>query len=246
MIPALSILAMVCFAVVAANRSSAAAEERLVPSWPAYLNEDPDACSGGVVGGLDVLSCVYPSGVGAIWAGEPDDWTLLASSINGGTHAFTEAGRLAFDLPPTPARAQAVFAPQPPNAEFIPAIPEWGNMAPIFDEWGRAVSWLNVGVIYDSRGNPRAFIQDDAVFTYRSVYIGTIDSGLFRDRSGAVVMFIEGATNGPLLPLVEVPLVAPIPMFSPILPIGLLPPIAPMPGLRAWSPLSLEAFLGQR
>ena len=114
-------------------------------------------------------------------------------------------------------------------------------MIPIFDRSGTPVGWLDEDRILDIHARHRAFIERGAVFSYEAVYLGTFGYGLFRDKYGAAVAFVPGA-SGVLLPLTKLPPIPPLPPFQPFKPIPPLPPIPSLPSL-SWSGISWEQFL---
>lgn len=116
-------------------------------------------------------------------------------------------------------------------------------MEPIFDSNGKTIGWLEDDVIYDRRNYCRAFLSDGAIFKYNGYYIGRLNNGFFRDKSGNAVAFIEGAHSGPLTPITEIPPIPPIPAIPPIPPIPHIPPIPPIDSL-GWSIINWEEFLG--
>lgn len=115
-------------------------------------------------------------------------------------------------------------------------------MEPIFDRTGRTVGWLEDSVVFDMRPRHRAFIDAGAVFAYNRRYVGTLDNGFFRDRSGHAVAFMEGATRGPIPPVAAVPPVTPVPPVPPVAPVPPVPPVPPV-GQLSWSAMSWEDFL---
>ncbi|MFL5489320.1 MAG: 4-fold beta flower protein [Gemmatimonadaceae bacterium] len=116
-------------------------------------------------------------------------------------------------------------------------------MEPIFDRNGRAVGWLNDGIVHEPSGRARAFVDNGAVISYRAQHLGWLDRGYFRDRSGDAVAFVPGASAGPLPPVTAVPPVPPVlspPPVSPAPSVGAAPPV---PSLR-WSSRDWEHYLG--
>jgi hypothetical protein len=116
-------------------------------------------------------------------------------------------------------------------------------MEPIFDRNGRTVGWLHGDVIYDRSNRARAFVQGGAVYTYHGNYLGRLDRGFFRDRSGHAVASMAGAQGGPLTPPTERPPSPPVPSRAPLQPRPSLAPLAPMPSL-SWSGVPWEVYLG--
>lgn len=126
-------------------------------------------------------------------------------------------------------------------------------MEPIYDQTGRTVGWLHEGVLYDRLNRYRAFVQaDPTVFSFRELgavfssggkYLGHLDRGFFRDRSGHAVAFVGGAHGGPLVPVREIPPVPPILPTPPMPPVG--PPPPPPTASADWSTFTWDGFLDQ-
>jgi len=105
-------------------------------------------------------------------------------------------------------------------------------MPPIFNRHGRTVGWLRRNVVYNLRGSPRAFLEDD-VISFRGRYLGTLENGFFRDRDGYAIAFVERTSGGPVLPITEVPPVQPVLSVTPVRPVYSL----------NWSNTRFEDFL---
>ena len=115
-------------------------------------------------------------------------------------------------------------------------------MEPIFNRGGKTVGWLYCDVIYDREGVNRAFINNNAVYTYQCRYLGRFENGFLRDRDGRAVSFVRGASGGPATPSTEDPPVPPSPSIPPVAPVPPAPP-APAVSYLGWSVLDLEGFL---
>ena len=115
-------------------------------------------------------------------------------------------------------------------------------MLPVCDSRGSVVAWLDSGRILDLRGAFHAFIHAGAVFTYSGGYLGTFTSGFFRDKQGHPVAFVEGAMNGPHLPVAGFPPVPPPVGVEPRQPILPVPPNPPTPA-RSWSGMSWAEYM---
>jgi hypothetical protein len=115
-------------------------------------------------------------------------------------------------------------------------------MLPVCDRRGAVVAWLDSARIVDLGGAFRAFVQGGAVFAYSGAYLGTFDSGFFRDKQGHPVAFIEGATNGPVLPVAAHRPVAPLISVEPRRPVPPMRPIPPTPSL-SWSGTSWAEYI---
>ncbi len=103
------------------------------------------------------------------------------------------------------------------------------KMEPIYNHNGFTVAWLWEDVIYDRSLKPRAFIRNDAVFTYPAHYINRFDCGFFKDKFGCAVAFIRGATGEPIPPAPKVSSCPPVP---PVPSIKSVPPMPPLHQLR--------------
>jgi hypothetical protein len=115
-------------------------------------------------------------------------------------------------------------------------------VTPIYDRAGRVVSWLYQASILSLDARPLAFVHDGALYSYRRQYLGRFEHGLFRDRTGAAVAFIQGAQGGPLLPLTQLAPLPPLPPLLPLTPLAPIPPIPPLPSLT-WSRLGWVDFI---
>lgn len=75
-------------------------------------------------------------------------------------------------------------------------------MDAIYGPSGAVVGWLFEGErLYSLRGEPLGWLLEDAVYSLRDgSHRGFYNDGLFRDHSGAVVAFTEGASGGPAKP----------------------------------------------
>jgi hypothetical protein len=117
-------------------------------------------------------------------------------------------------------------------------------MEPVFDRKGKTIAWLMEGVLFNLGGRPIAFLSKNSVVSYRAKYLGVLDKGFIRDRSGHAVAFLRGASGGPMPPVPQVPPVPPVPQIPPVPPVS---PIAPAPAVQSlsWSTLAWESFLNQ-
>jgi hypothetical protein len=117
-------------------------------------------------------------------------------------------------------------------------------VTPIHDRSGQVCAWLDGQVIRDLRGRVTAFVSGSQVVGMHRQHVGSFQDGNIRDRRGAVVGWVEGATGGPIKPIPSVPPVPPIGSVPPIPPI---PPIAPIPpiGSPSWSAMTWQQFIQQ-
>jgi hypothetical protein len=119
------------------------------------------------------------------------------------------------------------------------------NAEPIFKIFGRPVSWMEDGVVFNDDGCPVTFIDNESAFDAQTChYLGHFNGGVFRDRLGCIVAFLPGAKGCDLLPL---PPGAPAPpaMQSRTVPGRALLPAAPphrVKPLASHSSLNWENF----
>lgn len=117
-------------------------------------------------------------------------------------------------------------------------------MQPIYSRQGQVIGWINNNVVYDMNRKHRAFIANDALYTYNAKYIGRFNNGFFRDRFGNAVAFISGAKGGPMTPLTALPPLAPLLPLAPLPPLPPLAPMAPMATL-SWSQANWEDYISE-
>lgn len=74
-------------------------------------------------------------------------------------------------------------------------------MREIFDRTGAVVGWLDRENVFDRASRLWvAFLREDVVFAIDGRALGVFRFGFFRDRRGAAIAFIRGASHGPELP----------------------------------------------
>lgn len=115
-------------------------------------------------------------------------------------------------------------------------------MKPIFNRHGRTIGWLDNDVIYDRTNSYRAFIHEGNIFTYDARHLGIINQGIFRDKRGLCIAFMDEASGDPMLPIPEITPAPPIPATPPATPIPPIPPKIYAASYH-WNPLKWEAFL---
>ncbi len=71
---------------------------------------------------------------------------------------------------------------------------------PIYNSTGWPVGWLVGNVIHDLEGKARAFIEDEALYSFESQQLGGFSNGFLKDSAGDIVAFIDSAHGGPDLP----------------------------------------------
>lgn len=116
------------------------------------------------------------------------------------------------------------------------------TMEPIFNRHGRTIGWLYNGVIYDRKNYCRAFIRDFNVFSYNAQHLGIIHKGVFFDKRGQRIAYMDEASYDPRLPIPEISPPPPIPSSAPQAPMNTVPSKT-LRDSNHWSPLNWETFL---
>jgi hypothetical protein len=116
-------------------------------------------------------------------------------------------------------------------------------MEPIFDRHGETVAWRHRDFIYDPKGKARALVRQRTVFTFQGKFLGRFEDGFYRDPQARAVAFEEGATGGPMQPVLKVRPLPPPPKDLPYPPT--IEDVPPPPRFRAnaWSDISWDDFL---
>lgn len=115
-------------------------------------------------------------------------------------------------------------------------------MKPIFNRHGRTIGWLDNGIIYDRKNCYRAFIRNGNIFTYEALHLGIVDEGIFRDKKGFCIAFMDDAFADPMLPIPEITPNPPVLTTPPATPIPPTPPKVSSVSYY-WNPLKWEVFL---
>ena len=115
-------------------------------------------------------------------------------------------------------------------------------MQAIFNKQGHTVAWLSYKDVYDRKGKFIAYLKGNAVYNRSSEYCGTLKQSFFRDVSGYVVAFLNGAKNGPSLPSLKS---LPSKLIKKPRPSTKVAPPAPAPKSPkyGWSKLEWEVFI---
>lgn len=109
------------------------------------------------------------------------------------------------------------------------------DITPIHGRGGDVIAWLNDGVIHDMCGRWVAFIDDEAVYSFRGQLLGHFEHGWFREQRGDAVAFIEGANDeGPVKPVCDPAPIPPALDFPPQPPVPHVFPQSAMPSVD-WS-----------
>jgi len=116
-------------------------------------------------------------------------------------------------------------------------------MEPIYDRAGEPIAWRHRDAIFNNRGKPLALVRARVVYAPDGRFLGRFGDGFYRDASGYAVAFEEGATGGPLPPLVHPTGAQPRWEELPREPQLATPPAPPRMLLRAWSPHSWEDYI---
>jgi len=79
------------------------------------------------------------------------------------------------------------------------------NFYPLFDKHGKAAFFLDQDKIhvYAWDGSPVAFVEKEAVFTFKGRHLGWYEDGWLRDLEGKCVGFDNPGTGGPNPPRVK-------------------------------------------
>jgi hypothetical protein len=119
-------------------------------------------------------------------------------------------------------------------------------MKGIFEKRGEAVGWLGDegadSTIYNDQGNPKAFLKEQTVYSFKGIYLGTFREGFIRDKKGYAVAFVEGALGDPPVPDITTPKIPPRPVLLPRPAIKEKPPVSP-PERPEWAAETFDAFL---
>jgi hypothetical protein len=114
----------------------------------------------------------------------------------------------------------------------------------IFDKRGEIVGWLgDEGTVYDTRGNPRAFLREHHVYSFNQSHRGIYQGGYFRDREGRATAFTEDAYGEPALPTARCNRIPPKTVLfrRPRVPEAEMKSPAPR---NEWSEESFDMFIG--
>jgi hypothetical protein len=118
-------------------------------------------------------------------------------------------------------------------------------MHALFNSRGKTIGWYSNFCFYSRDGREVvAWLHDDMVFAAGSRLLGIVRSDFIYDRNGYAIAFVNGASNGPVTPLPEVPPIAPVTTIPPVKPVPPVKPALPVFHL-SWSSLSWEDFLRQ-
>ena len=122
-------------------------------------------------------------------------------------------------------------------------------MKPIYNRFGRTIAWIKDNHIYDLHGKKvLGFVKSGLIFNYKGKFIGRCSNNFFRDLRGHAVVFMKGASGGPIIP---------IPQKSPNPPISTIPLSSPIPFTMPdsyshpidslfWSRLTWDNFINQQ
>ena len=114
-------------------------------------------------------------------------------------------------------------------------------MIAIFNLDGKVIGWIDDSVVIDMNNQCRAFIDDNSVFSYNGNYLGEFN-GFFWNKNGSAVAFIEGASDGPMVPITEIEPIPPVPPIPPVSPVQSIPSVPPVHSL-SWAETTFEDFL---
>lgn len=119
-------------------------------------------------------------------------------------------------------------------------------MDAIYDRNGQPVAWRHRDAIFDTAGKPLALVRQRGVFSPQGVCLGRLGDGFYRDLDGYAVALEEGATGGPMPPVLHPTGAQPRWQELPREP--QLGPLAPAPRmlLREWSRHDWDAYINGR
>ncbi len=118
------------------------------------------------------------------------------------------------------------------------------HMEPTFDRSCSLVGWLESDKIFDRHMSYNGFIKNLYIFGRTNTYLGIMKDGFLRDRSGYVVAFVRGATNGSAIPVPATPSTPATPPI-PATPSTPATPASPAKPMASWSSKSWEEFVSQ-
>lgn len=92
-------------------------------------------------------------------------------------------------------------------------------------------------------GEPVAFLDNNAVYSFSGEHLGWFEDGWIRDKSGHCVFFTSDATGGPVKPAKHVKPVKGVKHVKPVKGVKHVKSVKAVKSL-SWSPLSGEQFFG--
>lgn len=103
----------------------------------------------------------------------------------------------------------------------------------LYDRYGRPFAYSDDGEhIYSFSGKPLAYVRGDSIYRPDGRHAGFLDGGKVVDPMGNTLLFTDGASSGPLKPLLGM---EPLKGFKAMFPMKGLPQMPPM---KPWSTLS--------
>jgi hypothetical protein len=115
---------------------------------------------------------------------------------------------------------------------------------PIYNKQGHPVAWKYSNFIYDLYGKQLPiYLEMAGLLNFKGKYLGYFSTGFFRDKRGSAVAFVQGAHDGPTLPMMEWinPVIIPPAVYPPFL---TTPPIQFLDRFD-WSYFSWNQYIGQ-
>lgn len=120
------------------------------------------------------------------------------------------------------------------------------RMEAIYGPRGDVVAWLELpDCMRDLNGTVLGWLYDDAVHSTNGSHVGYFNDGLFRDNSGRVVSWVDGASGGPVKPVKHVRPVQPVKHVRPVRAVRSVRNVRAVRSL-SWSPLSMRDYLSGR
>ena len=95
-----------------------------------------------------------------------------------------------------------------------------------YDSRGRPYAYSDDGeTIFTFDGRPIAHIDGDSIYSFSGAHLGFFEDGQVWDHSGSVILFTDGASGGPMKPLMA------------LKPLKGLKQLKPLKGLKELKPL---------
>jgi len=109
-----------------------------------------------------------------------------------------------------------------------------------YDSQGRSYAYSDDGeTIFSFMGVPVAYISDDSIYSFSGAHIGYFNDGMIRDQHGDVLLFTDGASDGPMKPMKMMKPMKSMKQMKPMKGMKQMKPMRPMKTL-GWSSYAPE------
>ena len=109
-----------------------------------------------------------------------------------------------------------------------------------YDSQGRPYAYSDDDkTIYTFTGIPIAYISDDSIYSFTGSHVGYFNDGMVIDQHGAVLLFTDGASGGPMKPMKMMKPMKSMKQMKPMKGMKQMKPMRPMNSL-SWSDYSPE------